>query len=210
MLKIELRETSRGNRVRALMRQPRGLRPIVADAIRQAVRAYATGQLQPANLRHRFGSGAFGLYGFRRRTRGYIAKQRRDPNLGGPAAYVGPRRIDVRALIARVEATARATSAPGVLAAASQALTAAAQRGRTPLRQAILRPGTGHRIVVTSGARPTVTITYPAARMLNAHPHYAEQLRDLTRGGARDWRAIVARADRLFDRAIASLKRGTA
>ena len=96
-----------------------------------------------------------------------------------------------------------------MLLAASRAL--ASGGGSKPhLRDLITRPGIGHRILVGGNTQAKITITYPAARPLNANPQYGEELRDLTLAGYRDWTAIISRANQLFTEAIAALNNGRA
>lgn len=206
MLKFTMRETARGLQVRQLLRQPKGLRVIVKGCLFQAMSEYASGKLAAASILDRFGRGGLARYGGRHRSAGYVTRQTRDLNLRGPAAFVSPRNVPAAKIANALRAVASAKGAPGILLAASRALTA--NPNRPHLRDLITRPGVGHHIIAAGNATVRVTMTFPAARALNANPQYADELRDLSKAGYRDWRAILARTRQLFNQAIADIAAG--
>ncbi|MCX7032433.1 MAG: hypothetical protein NT046_00450 [Arenimonas sp.] len=209
MLTFRVSQTARGIRVVQLISQPPRLRPLVRAALRQAAGEYCTGTLSTASILDRFGSKGLARYGLRHRSAGYARRQTRDLNLRGPAAFISPRNIPAARITSALQGLASAKGGAATLLAASRLLASSASRPH--LRDLITQPGIGHRILVGgSGARSKITITYPAANMLNRNPQYGEELRDLSLANYRDWLAITARANQIFAQLVAEIRAGRA
>src|SRR5690606_12601359 len=73
-----------------------------------------------------------------------------------------------------------------------------ARQNKPHMRDIITSPGIGWRVTVVGKTKPRLKIVWPGARVLNYHPQYAAEWRDLRRGGA--YRAIMARAKQLVDK----------
>jgi hypothetical protein len=210
MLSFRVRETGRGTRITALLKAPKQIRPIARAALAQSLSEYARGEGRYASVTDRFGRSGGALYGFRMRSPGYVRRQTRDLRLRGPAAFVSPRNIPVRQLISAVQGVASARGGAATMLASSRALSAVAAQSRPHMRDLVTKPGIGHQIRSSGSTRINLTLTWPGARVLNTHPVYADEFRDLTKGGNRDWRAILRRAREIFDDHIRAINRGAA
>jgi hypothetical protein len=208
VLSFAITPTARGLRITQLIRQPAGLRPLVRAALGQAASEYCRGVLNPSIL-DRFGTKGPSRYPLRRRSVAYVRRQTRDLTLRGPASFVGPRNPPAARIAQAMQGLASAKGGAATLLAASRLLASSATKPH--LRDLITRPGIGHRILLGgSGARAKITITYPAARALNANPAYADELRDLSLANYRDWLAITARARQIFAQLVAEIQSGKA
>ena len=205
MLNFGIKMTTRGLRITQLMRQPRGLRGIARAALLRAVGEYCRGEL-PISILDRFGTSGLRTYGLRHRSAGYVRRQTRDLRLRGPAAFISPRDIPAAKIAQALQGLASAQPGAAQLLAAGRALTSS--NGRPHLRDLITRPGIGHRILVGGSAKAKVTVTFPAARALNANPVYGDELRDLSLANYRDWIAITNRARVIFGQLLAELRAG--
>lgn len=164
-----------------------------ANSIKQAMTEWATGSgTTGTRLSDRLAPSAFQMYGFTKRTQRYQKAQRKA--MGTVLPYYSPRRLDLSRL---VTAAARG-NAVALIAAASNLIK------QEHMANQIVRPG-GFTIStrVTRGAS-RVAIRYPGARALNQggakNAVYRKELADWSMGGGRDSRAILARAQQIFDR----------
>lgn len=206
MLNFAITPTARGLRITQLIRQPPRLRPLVRAALGQAASEYCRGMLSPSIL-DRFGTRGPSRYPLRHRSASYVRRQSRDLTLRGPATFVSPRNLPAARIASALQGLASAKGGAATLLAASRALASTASKPH--LRDLITRPGVGHRILHGgSGARAKITITYPAARALNANPVYADELRDLSLANYRDWLAITNRARQIFAGLVAQIQTG--
>lgn len=196
----------------AFIQQPRkkresALAGLWTVAITQALREYATGVLRPANIKDRFKAGAGSVYNFQRRSPSYEMRQRKIN--GGVTPYFSPRRsLSIQALAtATAKFAAGQGSAQSVIAAYRQ--TTKQFKAVGPRARDLVTRAGGHAIRTRPGRRVRTVISYPGMRILNrAGPKskvYRDQFRDLTLGGGRDARAILARAQVLFQRGFKDL-----
>lgn len=192
-------------------RAPLELRRAAVSSLHLAMSEYLTNRLPAGGVRgigQRFGALAFAIYGFQPRSSSYEANQRQDPKLRGPQAYISPRHLSLkdRAALAKGAGSLAGSVATGGLSTAqmsqiAELLAKLARFSRPHMRELITKPGTGHRIDVNQGIS-RVSVQLPAAKILNRtkkYHDYGAEFRDLTRGGARDLRAILGRASALFD-----------
>ncbi len=208
MLTFSVKPTARGIRITQLIQQPSRLRPLARAALSQAASEYCRGILNPSIL-DRFGTKGPARYGLRRRSAGYVRRQSRDLTLRGPASFTSPRNLPAARIASAMQGLASAKGGAATLLAASRLLASTASKPH--LRDLITQPGTGHRILTGgSGSRAKITITYPAARPLNANPDYGDELRDLSLANYRDWLAITARANQIFKQLVAEIQTGRA
>jgi hypothetical protein len=205
VLTFAIKMTPRGLQISQLTRQPSRLRGLARAALLRAVSEYCRGEL-PISILDRFGRRAVAIYPLRHRSAGYVKRQTRDIRLRGPAPFVSPRDVPAAKIAQALQGLASAKPGAAQLLAAGRVLTSSSSRPH--LRDLITRPGTGHRILVSGGAKAKVTITYPAARALNANPQYGEELRDLSLANYRDWIAITNRARVIFGQLVAELQAG--
>lgn len=181
------------------------LKPGQADAVliqasttvlNSAMYEWATGVGPVAtHLKDRMAPTAFTVYGFTKRSAKYQTKQMKAHGIIRP--YFSPRRIDISALLV------------GTLKGNLQMVLSQAQRmSKAPhMANLITKPGIGFTLTTKARARlVTVKITYPGARALNAggakNAIYRTELADWSKGGSRDAKAVIARAQQVFSDAF--------
>ena len=157
----------------------------------QATQEWITRASSPS-LKDRFGPGAFALNRFSRRSPAYEKRQRK--KFGTAQPFRSPRSDNFAALATRL--------IKGDILGATKAL----QRIYTdPMYRVIFQRGRGWNI----RPRPTstqagISISWPGARNLNRggakNRHYAQEFRDLNRGGA--WKWILMRTGELLDQKL--------
>lgn len=182
----------------------KAIRENASQAIRWALADYVR-MRQP----DRFKKSAFATYGFALRSKGYIKKQMRAVNTAGMVPFVSPRisvewAMQMLAKVAREQAGGPVSGAVIKLAAtANEAL----RRAGTPhMRDLIRVPGSGYSII---GKNRNAKLIQPGARILNRHKKYANEFRNLHRGGDARW--IMMRAEHHFNRLMkATAKPGKA
>lgn len=168
---------------------------IWSGALVQAATEYATGRLEPVNVKDRFRPDAFGTHGYQARSTSYQAKQRK--HLGRVTPFVSPRRP------LNFQKVTEAILKPSTGSVVS-ALRDLDRQMRPHLKDTVTKPGIGWRIRLTGKRRKTLRIAWPATRMsgLNGTPYAAAEWKDLKRGGAAI--AILGRAKQLVDQALAA------
>jgi hypothetical protein len=182
------------------------LTDLAAATLTQALAEYASGRMPRANARMRFEASAFSRQGFLPRSNGYTRRQMR--MLGRVLPYVSPRRANLAGValsLAKAARSPNAGAALGVIKAISKAM---APR----MRDLVLRPGIGHRIMRSAGRRRVlVSVSWPGARVLNRQGGtHAETYRRQWANLANDWPVIRARAEELYNQALATIARGAA
>lgn len=164
------------------------------SCLEDAVKEWVTGK-QSASLSSRMKPGAFGVYGFKRRSPEYVKQQIR--SLGAETPYASPRGNLNFARLA-LELSKGSSANPLAIARAMQSL---ARNMRTPMRKLVTRPG-GYLIRVTGARKVSVKITLPGARILNRggsrNEAYRNELLDFNKGGGRDRAFIFARCNELM------------
>ncbi len=149
---------------------------IERDVWVQTLREYVTGTMPgpaSANVLDRFKPSAFTRFGFTARSQGYQRRQLRI--LGQLRPFFSPRSLNWL----KVAQALTKPSASGI----QGALRSMARQAKPHMRDQITIPGVGHNISVSGSKQIKVTLTYRAARPLNARPYFAAEFRDLARGG---------------------------
>ena len=164
---------------------------LFTGALTQAAVEFCTGRLKPVSVKDRFSTGAFATHRYSQRAASYRAKQQK--RLGRIQPFFSPR------VSLNFQKVAEALTKPGVGSTVS-ALRDLARQSQPHLRDLITTPGVGWRVQVKGKRKQVLSITFPAARILNRRPQYARAFGDLRRGGA--YRAIRARTADLVQLAI--------
>lgn len=175
--------------------------PLLAQAsagcLRGSLNEWATGRGSTATkLADRLAPSAFQVYGFAKRSAKYMKAQRKA--LGAPRPYYSPRSLDISRL------------AVAALRGKANALVAAAKHlvRQEHMASLIVRPGGFTLVSTVNGKTARVVIKYPGARALNQggakNAIFRQELADWSKGGGRDARAVLARAQELFDRDFAA------
>jgi len=157
---------------------------------------YMTGTMPAGvSVRDRFEPSAFTTYNLQARNHWYQRLQMR--RIGHLVPFFSPRAVNWARL-----ATALTKPSAGNIQGALRDL---ARQTMPHMRDMISKPGIGWRIKVSGKRKVKVTLSYPGARILNRKPEFAEEFRDLDRGGTA--MRMRTRARFLFKHRMAALCR---